>query len=107
MSKSFRTEHDTMGEMRVPIDALYGAETQRAVENFPISRMRFGRKFLSALGLVKLAAARANQQAGTLPSPIASAIETAAQEVMEGRHDAQFVVGRVPDRQWNVDQHER
>ena len=88
----FRTEHDTMGEVRVPAEALYGAETQRAVENFPISRMRFGRAFLSALGLVKFAAARANQQAGTLPSPIAGAIETAAQEVMEGRHDSQFVV---------------
>ena len=92
MSESFRTEHDTMGEVRVPADALYGAETQRAVENFPISRMRFGRAFLSALGLVKFAAARANRQAGTLPSPIAGAIETAAQEVMDGRHDSQFVV---------------
>jgi fumarate hydratase class II len=81
-----------MGEVRVPADALYGAETQRAVENFPISRMRFGRAFLSALGLVKLAAARANQQAGTLPSPIHGAIETAALEVMDGRHDSQFVV---------------
>jgi len=81
-----------MGEVRVPSDALYGAETQRAVENFPISRMRFGRTFLRALGLVKLAAAQANRQAGTLPSPVAGAIETAAQEVMEGRHDAQFVV---------------
>jgi fumarate hydratase class II len=92
MSESFRTEHDTMGEVRVPADALYGAETQRAVENFPISRMRFGRAFLNALGLVKFAAARANQQAGTLPPPIAGAIETAAQEVMDGRHDTQFVV---------------
>ena len=92
MSKSFRVEHDTMGEVRVPADALYGAQTQRAVENFPISRMRFGRSFLSALGLVKFAAARSNGHAGTLPSPITNAIETAAQEVMDGRHDAQFVV---------------
>ena len=81
-----------MGEVRVPADALYGAETQRAVENFPISRMRFGRAFLSALGLIKLAAARANQQVGSLPSPVAGAIEAAAQEVMDGRHDSQFVV---------------
>src|SRR5579872_3630977 len=88
----FRIEHDTMGQVRVPADALYGAETQRAVENFPVSRMRFGRALVNALGLVKFAAARANQQAGILPSPIAGAIETAAQEVMEGRHDAQFVV---------------
>src|ERR1700757_4315583 len=92
MPESFRIEHDTMGEMRVPAEALYGAQTQRAVENFPISRMRFGRAFLSALGLVKMAAARANQQAGSLPHSIAGAIETAAQEVMEGRHDAEFVV---------------
>jgi fumarate hydratase class II len=92
MPESFRIEHDTMGEVRVPAHALYGAETQRAIENFPISRMRFGRAFLNALGLVKLAAARANQQAGTLPSPIAGAIETAAQEVMDGRQDSQFVV---------------
>jgi fumarate hydratase, class II len=92
MPESFRIEHDTMGEVRVPAGALYGAQTQRAVENFPISRMRLGRAFLNALGLVKFAAARANQQAGTLPSPVAGAIETAAQEVMDGRHDSQFVV---------------
>jgi fumarate hydratase class II len=92
MSELFRTEHDTMGPVRVPAEALYGAQTQRAVENFPISRMRFGRSFLSALGLIKMAAARANQQAGVLPAPIAQAIETAAAEVMEGRHDSQFVV---------------
>jgi fumarate hydratase class II len=92
MPDSFRIEHDTMGEVRVPADALYGAETQRAVENFPISRTRFGRTFLSAFGLVKFAAARANGQLSTLPSLIAGAIETAAQEVMDGRHDSQFVV---------------
>ena len=88
----FRIEHDTMGEVRVPAGAMYGAETQRAVENFPISRMRFGRAFLSALGLVKFAAAQANRRTGTLPPPLAGAIETAAQEVMDGRHDSQFVV---------------
>jgi len=88
----FRTEHDTMGEMRVPADALYGAETQRAVENFPISKMRLGRAFLSALGLVKFAAAQANRRTGALPPPLAGAIETAAQEMMDGRHDSQFVV---------------
>jgi fumarate hydratase, class II len=92
MSDNFRTEHDTMGEVRVPAEALYGAQTQRAVENFPISQMRLGRAFLKALGLVKLAAAQANRQAGALPSPIAGAIQTAAEEVLEGRHDSQFVV---------------
>ena len=81
-----------MGEMRVPAGALYGAQTQRAVENFPISGRRFGRAFLSALGLIKFAAARANQQTGVLPSAVAGAIETAALEVIEGRHDSQFVV---------------
>jgi fumarate hydratase class II len=92
MSESFRIEHDTMGPVRVPADALYGAQTQRAVENFPISRMRFGRAFLKALGLVKRSAARANQQAGVLPAEIVSAIETASQEVADGLHDSQFVV---------------
>jgi len=92
MPETFRTEHDTMGEVRVPADALYGAETQRAVENFPISRIRFGRAFLSALGLVKFAAAQANRRTGTLAQALAGAIESAAQEVMDGRHDAHFVV---------------
>jgi len=92
MNQSYRTEHDSMGEVRVPADALYGAQTQRAVENFPISQMRFGRAFLRALGLVKAAAARANLETGVLPAPVAGAIEKAAQEVMEGHHDAQFVV---------------
>jgi fumarate hydratase, class II len=92
MSESFRIEHDTMGPVRVPADALYGAQTQRAVENFPISRMRFGRPFLKALGLVKRSAAVANRQSGVLPAEIASAIEKASQEVAEGLHDSQFVV---------------
>ena len=92
MSESFRIEHDTMGPVRVPANALYGAQTQRAVENFPISKMRFGRALLKALGLVKRSAARANQQAGVLPPEIVSAIETASHEVAEGLHDSQFVV---------------
>jgi fumarate hydratase class II len=76
-------ERDTMGEIRVPEGALYGAQTQRAVENFPISGLRFPRAFLRALGLIKAAAARVNG----LP-----AIESAALEVAGGAHDAQFVV---------------
>ena len=92
MSDAFRFEHDTMGQVRVPADALYAAQTQRAVDNFPISAMRFGRRFLNALGLVKIAAARANLQAGVLPPSLAEAIENAAREVMDGRHDPQFVV---------------
>jgi fumarate hydratase class II len=92
MSKSFRTEHDSMGPVEVPADALYGAQTQRAVANFPISRMRFGRPFLRALGIVKNAAATANGQLGTLPAATATAIAQAAEEVVDGTHDSQFVV---------------
>ena len=92
MSESFRIEHDTMGPVSVPADALYAAQTQRAVQNFPISNLRFGRAFLKALGLVKRSAAQANLDAGVLPAEIVSAIETAAQEVVDGLHDSQFVV---------------
>ena len=88
----YRIETDTMGEMRVPADALYGAQTQRAVENFPISGLRFPRAFIRALGLIKACAARANARLGQLPADLASAIEHAATEVADGRHDGQFVV---------------
>jgi fumarate hydratase class II len=92
MEQDYRIERDTMGEMRVPRDALYGAETARAVENFPISQMRFQRPFLRALGLIKAAAAQVNGRMGHLPQAKASAIETAANEVTEGRYDNAFVV---------------
>jgi fumarate hydratase class II len=81
-----------MGEMRVPRHALYGAQTARAVENFPISRMRFQRPFLRALGLIKAAAAQVNGRMGHLPQVKATAIEAAANEVAEGRYDDAFVV---------------
>jgi fumarate hydratase, class II len=81
-----------MGEMRVPADTLYGAQTARAVENFPISRLRLPRTFLRALGLIKSAAARVNGDGGHLPAGRAAAIERAAEEVVAGKHDAQFVV---------------
>ena len=87
-----RTERDSMGPMDVPADALYGASTQRAVLNFPISGYRFGRHFIRALGLVKLGAAEANQQLGKLDEPMAVAIQKAAREVADGQHDAHFVV---------------
>jgi fumarate hydratase class II len=87
----YRIERDSMGEMRVPEEALYGAETQRAVENFPISGLGFGRPFLRALGLVKSAAAAANRQLGQLSPDIAEAIEHACEEVIAGDHDAAFV----------------
>src|SRR5579872_2783428 len=92
METPIRVERDTMGEVRVPAEALYGAETQRAVENFPISRLRFTRPFIRALGIVKAAAAKANGELGALPGDLAAAIETAAQQVAQGDYDAQFVV---------------
>lgn len=81
-----------MGQVRVPVSALYGAQTQRALENFPISGLRFPRAFIRALGLIKSAAARVNARLGQLPADRAAAIERAAEEVAEGKHDDQFVV---------------
>src|SRR5579884_4197691 len=88
----FRIERDTMGEMRVPSDALYGAQTQRAIENFPIGDLRFRRAFIRALGLIKACAAKANRELGNLPEDVARAIEDVAGEVAEGRWDDQFAV---------------
>ena len=85
-----RIEKDSMGEMPVPVDALYGASTQRAVLNFPISGYRFGRSFLRALGLVKLAAVRANQGLGKLDAAKADVIAAAAEEMIAGQLDAHF-----------------
>jgi fumarate hydratase class II len=87
-----RIERDTMGEMRVPEEALYGAQTAGAVENFPISGRRMPREFIRALGMIKAAAARVNARIGELPSEVAAAIERAAGEVAEGKHDAHFPV---------------
>ena len=81
-----------MGEMEVPTDALYGASTQRAVLNFPISGQRFPRRFLRALGLIKRAAAESNGKLGLLDAKVAGAIADAAQEVADGAHDAQFPI---------------
>jgi fumarate hydratase class II len=79
-----------MGEVRVPVEAKYGAQTQRAVENFPISGQRFPRRFIQALGLVKEAAALVNGAAGTLPAEVAQAIARASTEVSEGAWDDHF-----------------
>jgi fumarate hydratase class II len=81
-----------MGEVEVPANALYGASTQRAVDNFPISGQRFPRRFLRAMGLVKRAAAEANGALGLLDRDVASAIAAAAQEVADGEHDAEFPI---------------
>jgi len=92
MTEKFRIEKDSMGEMRVPASALYAAQTQRAVENFPISGQRFGRRMIEALGIVKKAAARTNQELGNLDSKVAEAIATAAGEVASGKWDGEFVI---------------
>src|SRR3989441_4285004 len=88
----FRVEKDSMGEMRVPADAYYGAQTQRALQNFPISGIRFPSRFITALGMIKRAAARANADLGLLDRKLAGAIEQAAGEVVEGKLDDQFVL---------------
>jgi fumarate hydratase, class II len=87
-----RVERDSMGEMAVPIDALYGASTQRAVLNFPISGQRFPRRFIRALALIKLAAADTNAELGLLEPDVAHAIAAAAASVADGDHDAQFPI---------------
>src|SRR5215471_1243691 len=92
MNSSFRTETDSMGAMQVPADVYYGAQTARAVENFPISPLRFPRQFIRALGLIKKHAATANESLGLLPARLSGAIQQAAQEVVDGRLDSQFVV---------------
>src|SRR5512136_797690 len=90
--QKYRTERDSMGLVRVPEEAYYGAQTQRAIENFPVSGWRFGREFLYALGLIKYAAAKTNFDLGLLGKRIAKAIEESTQEVMEGKWDKEFGV---------------
>src|SRR5215471_5541171 len=87
-----RVERDSMGEMEVPADALYGASTQRAVINFPISGQRFPRRFIRAQALIKRAAAEVNGDLGLLEPARAAAIATAAQEVADGEHDEEFPI---------------
>ncbi|MFC6873120.1 class II fumarate hydratase [Halobellus marinus] len=88
----YRIERDSLGEMQVPKDAYWGAQTQRAIENFPISGIAFGRRFVRALGIVKKAAAEANRDLGLVDDEIADAIVDAADEVIAGEHDDQFPV---------------
>ena len=88
----FRVERDSLGEVHVPADALYGAQTQRAFENFPISGQRFGRRFIQALGLIKKSAARVNRELGYLEGHTARAIAEAAAEVARGDRDGEFVL---------------
>ena len=81
----FRIEKDSMGEVKVPANAYYAAQTQRAVENFPISGIRFGRSFIQAVGYVKAAAAKVNSDLGLLDAQVATYIQRAAQEVIDGK----------------------
>jgi fumarate hydratase class II len=90
--KATRIEKDTMGEMEVPADAYWGASTQRAVLNFPISNLRYPPEFIHILGQVKRAAARANADLGLLDRHVADAIVSAATEVVDGKWDAHFVI---------------
>ena len=90
MKTEFRTETDSMGQMQVPADAYYAAQTARAIENFPISDLRFPRSFICAMGLIKKHAAVTNAALGLLPAAISEAIQKAAQEVIDGKFDAQF-----------------
>ena len=88
----FRIEKDSLGEVRVPTDAWYAAQTQRAHDNFPISGIRFPRRFIEAMGTVKLAAAKSNHQLGILDKDVMEAIVHASEEVRSGKYDDQFVL---------------
>src|SRR5258705_884557 len=91
-TSNVRVEKDSLGEMQVPASALWGPQTQRAVENFPISGRPLPPAFVHTLGLIKAAAARVNRELGLLDPPLAEAIEKAASEVAEGRWDAEFPI---------------
>ena len=107
MSKpEFRIERDSMGELEVPAAALWGAQTQRAVQNFPISGRPMPREFIRAVALIKAAAARANARWACWMRMWPARSCTAADEVAAGEHDAQFPDRRVPDRLGHQHQHE-
>jgi len=88
----YRIEKDSMGEVKVPANAYYGAQTQRAHDNFPVSSIRFSREFISAVGRVKYSAAKVNAELGLIDKKIADAIQKASNEVIEGKFDADFVL---------------
>ena len=90
--QDWRVEHDSMGDVRVPAAALWRAQTQRAVENFPLSGMPIDGQLIAALGAIKSAAARVNAELGVLDADVAAAISDAASEVAHGEHDAQFPI---------------
>ena len=92
MSEEYRIEKDSMGEVRVPADALYGAQTQRAVDNFPVSGICISRSLIHSLGVIKQAAAKVNAELGNIPQDVAHAIQLAAQEVIDGKLDHHFPI---------------
>jgi fumarate hydratase class II len=92
MPDSVRVEKDSMGEMPVPADAYFGAQTARAMENFPVSNLRFNRRFIAAMGLIKWCCAQINHDLGLLDETKTKLIQQAAQEVIDGKLDSQFVV---------------
>src|SRR3954467_1784005 len=92
MSDQFRIETDSLGNVEVPSTALYGAQTQRAYENFPVSGLRLPRRVIRALALIKKAAAEVNRRSGKLDATLADGIIQAAHEVAAGQHDRDFVV---------------
>jgi fumarate hydratase, class II len=92
IKKKFREESDSMGRMSVPKDALYGAQTARAVENFPISKLRFNRSFIEALGVIKFSAAKTNLSLKLISKDVGNSIMKAADEVISGKHDSEFIV---------------
>ena len=104
--ENFRIERDSMGEVKVPSEAYYGAQTRRAVENFPVSGIGFPRQFIRALATVKHAAASANEELGLLDPRLASAIRQAADEVMEGKPRRSICRRYFSDRLRYVNQHE-
>src|SRR5580704_6632592 len=91
-TSNYRVEHDRMGALDVPAAALWGAQTQRAIQNFPPSGLTMPRAFIRALGLIKHAAAAANLELAASSAELAAAIQAAADEVAAGRHDDQFPV---------------
>ena len=92
MTDEFRIEKDSMGEVKVPKDALYAAQTQRAVDNFPVSGIPIRRPLIAALGMIKSSAARVNGTSGAIPEEVAALIQSAAQEVIEGKLDEHFPI---------------
>ena len=98
----YRIEHDTMGEVKVPAKALWRAQTQRAVENFPISDLRFNRRFISAMGLIKWACANVNHKLGVLDERRRTLLQQAAQEVIDGKIATARVDGSIEVVDWEL-----